>query len=164
MNFAYTYEGLRDTACKGDAQAATFLVQICDVLHLWDDLIDQDKALTPEGINTSMWNALVAIPSNPFYQQNILALQTILRLAITNWHVATAYERSPEAPTDLHAAFILRSTYIDLVTVVAGLCGGPQHAVEVSRYLHRICHDEGFDAFVVALDTERKAREKRNEL
>jgi hypothetical protein len=161
MKFDYTYEGLRDDACKGDANAALLILQMFDILHLWDDLIDKDKAPTDEAVHACFWNALVAIPSNPFYQSHLIALQTFLRLAIANWKVATDYERAPTQSTDLHVAFVLRSTYIDLVTVIAGICGGPEHAVRISSHIHRLCHNEGFDTFVAALTTERELREKK---
>lgn len=160
-SFAYTAEQVLNDVCKGNNDAALFIFQMLDALHLWDDLIDQDKEPTAEGINAAFWNMLVAIPSNPFYQQNIVTLQAILRLAIANWKAATEYERDPQTPTDLQVAFIIRSTYIDLVTVVAGIIGGPEHAHRISLHVHRICHNEGFEMFLTELQREKAAREER---
>jgi hypothetical protein len=157
--FIYTPQEVTDEICKGNVNAALFIFAITSSLHLWDDLIDRDHAITDEEINQGFWNMLVAIPSNSFYLANLSTLQAILQLAIENWKAATEYERDPKAPTDLHAAFIIRSTYIDLVTTVARLCGGHLHACKIAKEAHRICHQEGFEGFLDELKKEKVARE-----
>ena len=146
--------------CLGNQEAVHFLEDITEVLHLWDDLIDRDQVLTDASINKTMWKALVALPRNSFYAQNFLALNTVLVAAIVNWEIATGMERDPAATSnDEVIAFIIRSSYIDLVTLVAVLCGGPEHAVTIMREARQLWHDEGLVGYRQSLVLERSRRE-----
>lgn len=144
--------------CKGHPDAIRFLEDITDVLHLWDDLVDKDKPLTDGQINQVMWKALIDLPRNPFYVANFPVLNTLLSAAIVNWEVATSMERDPRGTDDLHIAYILRSSYIDLVLGVALIVGGREHALEMMLPARRLWHSEGFLGYCDALKMEEKAR------
>jgi hypothetical protein len=144
--------------CKGNTDAIRFLEDITDILHLWDDLIDRDKPLTDGQINAVMWKALVDLPRNPFYAANFHTLNILLMAAIVNWEVATKMERERGGQDDLHIAYILRSSYIDLVLGVAVILGGREHAVEMMLPARRLWHNEGFEGFCQALELEMKVR------
>lgn len=144
--------------CKGHPDAIRFLEDITDILHVWDDLVDKDKPLTDDQINQTMWKVLIDLPRNTFYAANFASLNTLLATAIVNWEVATRMERDPSGPDDLHIAFILRSSYIDLVLGVALIVGGREHALEMMLPARRMWHNEGFEGYCRALEMEAKAR------
>ncbi|MES2942662.1 MAG: hypothetical protein V4772_07320 [Pseudomonadota bacterium] len=53
-------------ALKDDADAIAFVMLVCTVLHVWDDLEDRDKSLGREQINEAFYMALVVLPRNRF--------------------------------------------------------------------------------------------------
>jgi hypothetical protein len=144
--------------CRGNGQAIAFLDDITTILHLWDDLVDKNKALPDKEINSGMWKALIDLPRNQFYAANFVTLNTLLMNAILNWECATEMERSPQDATDEVIAFIIRSCYLDLVTMTALLCGGADHARAMLPTIRRIWHDEGLDGYRKNLAEEYRAR------
>jgi hypothetical protein len=145
--------------CLGNQDAIRFLNDITDVLHLWDDLIDRDHELPDAHINKTMWIALVALPRNPFYVQHFMALNSILVTAIVNWQIATDMERKPSSDNEEVIAFIIRSSYIDIITLVAVLCGGPDHATSIMREARQLWHSEELSGYRQNLIQERLSRE-----
>lgn len=149
-------------AVLGDPVALAFLNAMARVLHFWDDLIDRDKPVSDAEINARMWDALIEIPLNAFYRENIGTLSPILVSAIANWRIATDVERSADAThRDLAFAFIIRSTYVDLVTISAVLVAGMEHAVACGPAIRRWAHGEGFDGYLNNLRKETAARKER---
>jgi hypothetical protein len=57
---------------------------------------------------------------------------------------------------DRRIAFILRSTYVDLVTICAYLVGGREWAVQVALEARRDTSAEGWDAYLAALGNEKR--------
>ena len=145
--------------CLGNQDAVRFLSDITDVLHLWDDLIDRDHELADVHINKIMWLALVALPRNPFYAQHFLALNSVLVTAIVNWQIATDVERTSHSDNEEVIAFIIRSSYIDIITLVAVLCGGPEHATTIMREVRQLWHSEALSGYKQNLVQERLSRE-----
>lgn len=150
--------------CRGNTAAIQFLEDITDILHLWDDLVDRDKPLQDNQINATMWKALVQLPRNAFYAANFYTLNTLLMCAIINWEIATDMEREPVDENDLQVAFILRSSYIDLVLGVALIVGGHDHAKEMMLVARRMWHDEGYLGYRQALANEKAVRGTQNGL
>jgi hypothetical protein len=144
-----------------NADAMAFLRGIATVMHTWDDLIDRDRGVSDGEINAAFWLALVELPANPFYAANAEMLRPIIVQSIINWRAATAMERQAtcEQYNDLKIAFIIRSTYIDLVVMSACILGGADWAAKVAPDLRRWAHSEGFKGYLDALAAERLARE-----
>jgi hypothetical protein len=146
--------------CQGNAAAQVFVEQMTGVLHFWDDLVDRDKPMTDATINQMMWWALVELPRNQFYAQNFVTLNTVLVPSILNWQLATRLERYPEADAlRLEGAFIFRSNYVDILLMVAMICGGKEHADACAPMLRERAHSEGFAGYLKNLEAERIARE-----
>ena len=140
---------------RGNRAAYDFLTTMFEVLHFWDDLIDNDREVTPEEVNRSMWSALVTIPENSFFQQNFSQLMPLLKVAIFNWQAANVMERSQDT-LDKQIAFVLRSTYVDLVSMCAYIVGGRDWAHEVALEARRQTSSEGFDDYLDALTREKR--------
>lgn len=144
---------------KGNQQAAQFIMDVGDVMHLWDDLIDKDKVPADKYINDRFYKALIRIPRNPFYRDNFLQLSVVMEQAIISWFVATNLERAPsKTEHEELAAFITRSDYINLAITCAAIVGGIDWAVQVGHEARRLVHDEGLAGYREALRLEETAR------
>lgn len=140
---------------RGNRAAYDFLTTMFEVLHFWDDLIDGDREVPAEEVNRSMWNVLVTIPENLFFQQNFSQLMPLLKTAIWNWQAANVMERSGD-DLDKRIAFILRSTYVDMVSMCAYIVGGRDWAHEVALEARRQTSNEGWEAYLEALTKENR--------
>lgn len=143
-------------AAKGDMDAALFLKAVTDAAHAWDDVVDADVRLDRSTIAKAFQALVLVIPANPFYRTHRASLDPLIQQAALNWLVATEIEREPGGP--LHVAYILRSSYIDLVAHVALLTGGPLWAQSVCRHVREINQTETMDDYLTNLDRERAAR------
>lgn len=152
-----TREQIISTAAKGHRDAVAFLTEIIEAAHLWDDLIDRDVTPTAQAVHASFTAALITLPRNPFYNQHFEVLNAVLLNAINNWHVANLLERAGDE-ADLRIAFITRSAYVDLVTMVAYLVGGLDWVLEFGPTIRRFAHGEGWDGYRRNLENERAAR------
>jgi len=142
----------------GNPEAIQFVVRVFRALHVWDDLIDRDKPLTDDEINSVFWDLLVVLPTDPFYTRNIALLSSTLVNAIINWHVANKLEREGD-DKDKSIAFILRGAYIDLLSASAFIVGGMQWAQKIGPAIRRWAHEETFDEYMVNLAKECEARD-----
>lgn len=151
-----------EEAVQGNEDALAFLTAMARVLHFWDDLIDHDKEHVDAHTHRCMWDALVTLPTNRFYRDNMTMLQPILVQSIVNWRIANDVERAPKSSfRDLGFAFIIRSTYVDLVSMSAFIVGGLEHAVRVGPELRRWAHAEGFNGYLTNLAAETAARKEK---
>ena len=155
---ADAYQDLVEQAANGDADARDFLLTLIHVAHVWDDLIDGDKPVAAEQIHCAFEAALLWLPRNPFYQRHAAELHVLLQNSIRNWQLANSIERNHEAGL-YPAAFVLRSSYADIVAQVAYITGGPKLALTIGMKARRHAHAEGFEGYLTNLDAELAARE-----
>lgn len=145
---------------KNDKAAADYVEMVCNVAHVWDDLIDRDKDVSDEDISKAFFEALIRLPRNPFYRKHFDHLNSVLMNAISNWQVATKLERKG-GEYEKSIAFILRSSYIDLVTQSALLVADQQWACQVGEEARRLAHGETYSGYLQALADEETARDAR---
>lgn len=151
------YDKLVESAAKGDAEAKDFLMMLVDIAHTWDDLIDRDKPVVNERIHRAFEAALLWLPRNAFYLRHFTILNAVLQNSVRNWHLANEIERRGESSL-MHASFVLRSAYADILAQVAYITGGSEHALTVGLEARRQAHSEGFDGYLKNLAAERAAR------
>jgi hypothetical protein len=140
---------------KGDQTAVHFIEVLFAALHVWDDITDKDRTLNLSTFHQMMEAVLIELPRNRFYITNFAQLNSVLHLAIINWHVANAMERTDDE-LNKHIAFILRSTYVDLVTTCALIVGDTDWAIHVGKEARRQASSEGFARYVESLTKERR--------
>jgi hypothetical protein len=148
-------------AAKGNRAAADYVLSLVEVLHFWDDLIDKDCAVSDRTIHRMFMHMLVEMPRNPFFLAHQQNLTPVLIMAIQNWHVANAVERGECLDIPMECAFIIRSAYTDIITLVATICGGYEHGVEVGKAVRALAHEEGFDVYQENLAAEKLLRDAR---
>lgn len=151
-------DALARAAVGNEQDGIAFLRSVEIVSQTWDDLIDRDQPVADARIHEAFLHALVILPENRFYRANVATLQPLLVNSIRNWRIATRLEREQARPDDAAIAFILRSSYADLVVECARITGGDDFAVDLGTRFRRHVHDEGFAGYVDALLAEARAR------
>lgn len=152
-----TREELLEEVCLGDGDALAFLRQLIAIVHAWDDLIDRDREMSPEAINEAFSLALFALPNNEFYKRHFALLNPVMLSAMNNWYVANQLEAGDDE-ADKRIAFITRSSYVDVVTQVAHLIGGPIWVKTIGPEIRRLAHSEGWEGYLRNLKAEQDAR------
>ena len=145
------------TALKGNVHAVECFFLLRDILHFWDDLIDKDHAVPPEGVHSAMFKALVELPSNPFYQRFGDQLRPVLVNAIANWRAANQFETSGDNRR-LQLAYVIRSDYANILIQMAYLVGGRDWVMEVTPSIRDVWTSEDFNDYLVNLGKEQFAR------
>jgi len=129
-----------------DPNAVAFLLDAFNVGEIWDDLIDKDKPVSPEAINTAFYTALVTLPNNPFYQAYRPQLSAVMVSGIHAWLDANKLERGSE--NDKACAYVLRVWYMELLTLVATLLHGFDYARSISLEMRAFFTHETLDEYI----------------
>ena len=138
---------------RGDLSAVAMCEQLFRISQVLDDLVDGDKPVPAELIIKSFWEALIALPANPFYRQHESTIRPLMAAALQDWTDATRLERAD----DHHGktiAFVLRDQLTSLVTQVACIVGGYEWMQEVSIHIRRRFHDETLADYINELESK----------
>lgn len=128
-----------------DNQAAIDLVNdLAQISQAWDDLIDGDKPLNDDAINSAFVILLSTLPRNPFYQLHLSELQPVVELVIIDWLTANQFELDPKL---LPLAWILRDSMSALLITCAKIIGGMPWAIAVSPKIRQFIHDENLEDY-----------------
>jgi len=122
---------------QGNENAILMCLQLVRVSNLWDDLIDKDKDIKDEDINTVFTDLLVNLPLNPFYVAFQRDIAPMMNNIILKWHTANVFEKE-QKENDLEKAYMLRAEYYQLFVLCANLIGGSDWAREVSVQIWRL--------------------------
>lgn len=155
MRWTDDYQGLMQTWLKGHQEAILFIHTAFTIAHTCDDLTDRDKTVETTTMQEAFWLALVELPRNRFYVEHFALLNGCLQTAFLNWQVANRLEQMNQ-PNAKEVAFILRSSYTDLVTLCAWILGGTDWAVQVGTESRLHASQEGFTLYQDRLTTERR--------
>ena len=140
----------------GNESAIEFISMAFVSFHILDDLIDKDTALSDEDICKAFWGMLIDLPVNPFYINNFASIRPMIINAYVNWETANQYERDND---NLHTAFIIRSAYIDILSLCVFIVGGLDWALECAFEIKHWAHSETFEGYLTNLEAEQKLRE-----
>jgi hypothetical protein len=133
--------------CMGNADALSYCIMILDIVSTYDDVIDRDVEFNEQAVHSMMHNALFGLHYNKFYQANFNLLNGLMLNSVTNWRIANELERG-NTLSDLHIAFIIRSSYADVLRMVAFIVGGDAHGLQAGIELRRYVHAEGMDSYL----------------
>lgn len=121
-----------------DSDAMRFCLQLMDLIHIWDDLIDKDIEPDAETINRAMLTALVDLPLNPFYHKHVQALAPLLVNAFLQWQDANSMEVPGAPDSDLNMAWMLRASVYQIFAFCVFLAGGMDYARQVGPTVRRM--------------------------
>jgi hypothetical protein len=148
---------LREIA-RGNESAFKFMLFIAEISNFWDDLIDRDVKLSDEEINAAMWTAMIELPRNEFYVTHFNELNSVMATGMQTWFVSTQFER--EGGHYAAAAYTLRSSYMNIFSMVALLCGGYTHARIMTPDICKLAFREDYQKYLLNLSTEIDNRTK----
>lgn len=146
MSMGPEYRLLLTKWLRGHEEAIEFIDMLFSVLHTCDDLTDRDATVSTAHMQRAFWNVLIELPRNRFYTANFALLNGSLQLAFLNWEIANQMEVT-EGPNTKQIAFVLRSSYADLVTLCAWLIGGHDWSIQVGYESRVLAGNEGLDTY-----------------
>ncbi len=126
---------------QGDQHALNFIGHLNHIINIWDDLVDRDKPVTDDRINSAFTAALIHIPRNPFYRAHQAELQPVLEMSIAAWQAANDLEREFDTfgqHESLARAHMLRFDGVNVFVMCARLIGGQEWAVECAKRLYSV--------------------------
>lgn len=144
-------QDLRD-CLQGNDDAVNLLLMIREVSHTWDDLIDQDKPVTPAQIHRAFWISLVGLKTNAFFCEHQDVLLPILETGILNYVASVDLERTPGHSR--HLAHTARYAVGDVALIMTRLIGGLDWAMAKAATLKLLLQTDSFQDF----DTEMEAK------
>ncbi|WP_337267518.1 hypothetical protein [Oryzifoliimicrobium ureilyticus] len=133
-------EKLRDCLLRwtgGNAPAAAFLAEIAEIARLADDIVDEDEH-RQRNVCWLLSRVLTVLPLNPFYLAHGRDLAPLLNTLIVDWQLSDAYRLSGDPLKQTHG-FVRREGIANLVTAVAGILGGYEHARAVAADVFETC-------------------------
>lgn len=105
--------------------AVDWLCNLYDCAQTFDDYADGDE-VPRKALNALIWNTLVAMPANGFFQANSAVLLPVVGNAILKWQASDQSEHG-----DRHdLAYAWRASYYDVVLSVCLVVHGVEWATE----------------------------------
>ena len=130
----------------GNQDALNMYRAFVDLSHLWDDLIDKDKPVSPDDINQAFLTCLVYLPANPFYrhiQDQILPMWLVV---ISSFETANKFEADKD-PHGIEIAHSLRYAAGNIVAYAIHVCVGADEAKKVLPDMWKSIFYERFDEY-----------------
>jgi len=131
----------------GDSCAVAMVRVIAFVAHVWDDLIDADKAVAATQINDAFHAATVGLLSNPFVQRHAAAIWPVLEVSILNWHGANQLEKIGTDHT-LQVAHVTRCAVGDVAVLAASLIHGHARAAELAAEIRMLVQQDSLEDYM----------------
>jgi hypothetical protein len=120
-----------------------WLTDFWDVIQGLDDWRDNDTVDSLEKEKV-IYQVMVALPSNPFFQRHAQHLLPIMSNLVLKWIAANKLEDNKE---ELTKAYMWRAAYYDLVLEVVRLVHGYENAALASDYVAKM-YGESFEEYV----------------
>lgn len=113
------------------ASAIEWLMMLWQAIQVFDDVADGDPVERCE-LNATIWNTLVAMNQNQFWQANASVLAPIVGVMILKWQASDTAERQGQADAK---SYIWRAGYYDVVLMAVQLCHGVDAATKVAHHV-----------------------------
>ncbi|MDX0467438.1 hypothetical protein [Sinorhizobium meliloti] len=123
---------------RGDLAAADFLSEISEVARLADDIVDEDEN-RQRNICWLLVRTLTVLPLNPFFIRHAGTLAPLINNVIVQWQLSDEWRSSRDA-LKRQFGFVMRETVGSIVTAVAAICGGYDHAKTTTEDFFHTCH------------------------
>lgn len=133
------------TLCGGNEDAVRLIFDVWAQVETWDDLVDQDKPVAPQAVNSLMTWAIFELPLNPIYQ-TFPQLQFLFRVVVSNWFASNALEkRGSEGKA---RAYSLRCSPYDFFVGVVLIVSGAKAADDAALFFRSLPTGESFDQYM----------------
>lgn len=125
------------------APAIEWLLMLWDAIQVFDDVADGDE-VKREDLDVVIWNSLVGMHQNVFWQANANSLLPVVATMVLKWQASDQAERDGKADA---RSFIWRAGYYDVVLMVVTLCHPAKQAKELSRHVMEL-YGEKFENYL----------------
>jgi hypothetical protein len=132
---------------QGNEQALAFLKDIHFISHVWDDLVDRDRPVSPETVSTAFEKALIGVNMNPFFRRNAPLLLPVMLNSTLLWHAANDLEADGSAHA-LQVAHVIRCAPGDLSLICAAIVGGTEHAKKHAAELRMLMQQDSLEDYL----------------
>lgn len=105
------HENLFNYIYQNDVEAVRVSMELVQMLHVWDDLIDKDVEISNQEINAAFVAALCEISGSWLWDANAAALA---RVAFLKWQTANYFEANTADENQKLMSFVFRAGFIDL--------------------------------------------------
>lgn len=131
---------------KNDTAAIELSFMLLDVSQVWDDLVDKDKPVSQEEIDTAFLYSLQYIPTHKYWSP---ALHCMLNSVYLRWYAANCIERDCSADNnELAKAWMLRAGLFDLFEMLSMQLHGIDFARSNARLIRQY-YGERLDSFLL---------------
>ena len=130
----------------GNQDALNMYRMFVDLSHVWDDIVDGDKAIGETRINNAFTTALVYLPSNPFYRSIQDQILPMWLMIVSAYEVANKFEKDKD-PHGLEVAHGLRYATGHIVAYAITVCVGYEKAKEFLPDMWKSIYFERFDEY-----------------
>lgn len=113
-------------ALPDDARA--WLMSLWNVVQVFDDMADGDFP-DRDKLDIAIFDAIVAMPANLFFNQHKAALLPLLAVAILKWKAADTAER---AGTPTAMSYVWRAGFYDIVLACVQIIHGTENAMQIA--------------------------------
>lgn len=111
------------------APAVEWLLMLWNAIQVFDDVADGDP-VEREDLNATIWNTLVGMSQNTFWQANSQTIAPVVASMILKWQASDQAERAGKADA---RSFVWRAGYYDVVLMAVALCHGTQRATQSAQ-------------------------------
>lgn len=130
----------------GNQDALNMYRMLVDLAHVWDDLVDKDKALSEAEINNAFLICLLYLPANPFYQSIQRDIAPMWLTVVSAYGTANRFEREKD-PHGLEIAHTLRYAAGSIVNYMVIVCNGLEKAEAIMPEVWKNVVYERFDDY-----------------
>ncbi|WP_037460668.1 hypothetical protein [Sinorhizobium fredii] len=123
---------------RGDEAAADFLKEIAEIARLADDIVDEDEH-RQRNVCWLLIRTLTVLPANPFFARHVDRLAPLMHTVIVQWQLSDEWRSSRDA-LKRQFGFVMREAVGSIVTAVAAICGGYDHAKSATEDFFELCH------------------------
>lgn len=117
--------------CLGNSDAVFLLKSLAEVSQIADDYADGD-AEGPEKITRLLHLTLITIPTNPFFIKYSHWLLPVMASSMHLWNASNDWKNE--------YGFVYREALEQVITIVALLVGGQEHAANVTKDVNNFYH------------------------
>ncbi len=125
------------------APAIEWLLMVWDAIQVFDDVADGDE-VKREDLDIVIWNSLVGMHQNAFWQANANSLLPVMATMVLKWQASDQAERDGKADA---RSFVWRAGYYDVVLMAVTLCHSAKQAKDLSRYVMEL-YGEKFEDYL----------------
>lgn len=123
--------------------AIDWLLAIWNAIQVFDDVADGDTVARRD-LDAAIWECLVGISQNQFWQANSAHLGPVVATMILKWQASDTVERAGNADA---RSFVWRAGYYDLILLCVALVHGPKFAAENAHHVMAL-YGESLDYYL----------------